>query len=142
MVTRQVLGDGRHATTGPKVLMVPQISAAHIGDEVPDFQSLPSTADHRGLVRFDHTHDDRYRDLIGRIRNIAATAPPASTLSVRSRNLSRGISHNTTEPVKNFVSRSDLEDQIKRQLHDSITVREDTARILVVYGRKTDLKGW
>jgi hypothetical protein len=67
-------------------------------------------------------------------RTIAATAPAASTLSVRSRNLSRGISDNTTEPVKNFVSRSDLEDQIKRQLHDSITVREDTARILVVYG--------
>jgi hypothetical protein len=134
MVTQQISGDGRHATTGPKVLMVPQISAEHIGDKVPDFQNLPSTADHRGLVRFDHTYDDRYRDLIGRIRNIAATAPPASTLSVRSRHLSRGISHNTTEPVTNFVSRPDLEDQIRRQLHDSITVRGDTAKILVVYG--------
>jgi len=117
--------DSRRFTpTGLETLMVTKQSAERISNQVRVLDHLPSESDHRGLVRFDHAHDSKYISLVESIKFIA----------VPSEHFSGGISYNISELVKHFVPQADLEYQIKRQLHDSITVRQHSAKVLVVYG--------
>lgn len=74
---RQALEDGRFATTGPKEFMVTDSSAERIGWLVRGMEHLPSQVDHRGLVRFEHSRDTRYRSMIGKLRRMAMEAPEA-----------------------------------------------------------------
>ena len=74
---RQALEDGRFATEGPKEFMVTDSSAERIGRLVRGMELLPSQVDHRGLVRFEHSRDTRYRSMIGKLRRMAAEAPEA-----------------------------------------------------------------
>lgn len=120
--------------TGPKELLVSKNSAERISNHVRDVNHLPSSTNHRDLVRFDHIHDDRYNSVINSIMAVAADGAQALVAIETSGRQARGILHNVTEPVKHFVPRTDLEDQIKRQLHDSITSRQRSAKILVIHG--------
>jgi hypothetical protein len=81
---RQALGDGRVATEGPKEFMVTATSAERIGRLVRDMEHLPSQTDHRGLVRFEHSREVRYRSTIGKLRRMAAEAPQALQSRARS----------------------------------------------------------
>jgi hypothetical protein len=81
---RQALGDGRFATAGPKEFMVTDTSAERIGRLVRDMEHLPSQTDHRGLVRFEHPRDVRYRSTVGKLRRMAVEAPQALQLRARS----------------------------------------------------------
>ena len=74
---QQRLDDGRFATQGPKEFMVTDTSAERIGRLVRDMEHLPSQTDHRGLVRFEHSRDVRYRSTVGKLRRMAAEAPRA-----------------------------------------------------------------
>jgi tetratricopeptide (TPR) repeat protein len=114
--------------------MVTKNSAERISARVRDIDHLPSNTDHRGLVRFDHARDDRYVSVIRKIREIAAHASQAPSAPVQSSSLRDGHSYHATEPVKYFVPRVSLEDQIKGHLHDSIAQRGTSPRILTVYG--------
>jgi hypothetical protein len=73
----QALEDGRFATEGPKEFMVTDSSAERIGRLVRGMEHLPSQVDHRGLVRFEHSRDTRYRSMIGKLRRMAMDAPEA-----------------------------------------------------------------
>ena len=57
--------------------MVTQASAGHVGHTIRDLEHIPSPTDHRGLVRFDFPHDDRYISLIGNLKRMAAEASTA-----------------------------------------------------------------
>ena len=81
---RQALGDGRYATEGPKEFMVTATSAERIGRLVRDMEHLPSQTDHRGLVKFEHSREVRYRSTIGKLRRMASEAPQALQLRARS----------------------------------------------------------
>jgi hypothetical protein len=70
----QTSEDGSLATNGPKEFMVTRNSAERISDRVRDVDHLPSEADHRGLVRFDHSHDDRYVSVIEKLKAMLSTA--------------------------------------------------------------------
>lgn len=63
--------------TGPKVLMVNKTSAERIGHLARDIEHLPSHSDHRGLVRFNHSRDDRSISLIENVRGMAERAQNA-----------------------------------------------------------------
>jgi len=114
--------------------MVTKNSAERISNYVRDIDHLPSASDHRGLVRFDHSRDDRYVSVIETIKEIAARASQASPGSSRFGGSHSGHSYNTAQPVKFFVPRLGLEDQIKRRLHDSIALRGQSPKILMVHG--------
>lgn len=60
--------------TGSKTLMVNKTSAERIGHIARDIEHLPSHSDHRGLVRFDHSQDDRYISLIEKFRGMVQRA--------------------------------------------------------------------
>jgi hypothetical protein len=45
---------------------------------------LPSQTDHRGLVRFEHSREVRYRSTIGKLRRMASEAPQALQTRARS----------------------------------------------------------
>jgi hypothetical protein len=64
--------------------MVTNTSAERIGRLVRDMEHLPSQTDHRGLVRFEHSRDVRYRSTVGRLRRMAAEAPQALQSRARS----------------------------------------------------------
>jgi hypothetical protein len=81
---QQALCDGRYVTKGPKEFMVTDASAERIGRLVRDIEHLPSQSDHRGLVRFEHPRDVRYRSTIGKLRRMAAEAPQALQSRARS----------------------------------------------------------
>ena len=81
---QQALGDGRFETKGPKEFMVTDTSAERIGRLVRDMEHLPSQTDHRGLVRFKHSREVRYRSTIGKLRRMATEAPQALQLRARS----------------------------------------------------------
>lgn len=49
-------------------------SAERIGRFTRDIEHLPSHADHRGLVRFEHSQDGRYVSLIEKLKSMAAKA--------------------------------------------------------------------
>lgn len=114
--------------------MVTKNSAERISNYVRDIDHLPSASDHRGLVRFDHSRDDRYVSVIETIKEIAARASQALPGSSRSRGLQSGHSYHTAQPVRFFVSRLGLEDQIKTRLHDSVALRGQSPKILMVHG--------
>lgn len=52
--------------------MVTRNSAERISDRIRDIDHLPSGTDHRGLVRFEHSHGTRYVSLIEKIKGILA----------------------------------------------------------------------
>jgi hypothetical protein len=81
---QQALGDGRFETNGPREFMVTDTSAERIGRLVRDMEHLPSQTDHRGLVRFEHARDVRYRSTVGKLRRMAAEAPQELKLRARS----------------------------------------------------------
>ena len=54
--------------------MVTKTSAERIGRFTRDIEHLPSHADHRGLVRFEHSQDGRYVSLIEKLKSMAANA--------------------------------------------------------------------
>lgn len=54
--------------------MVTKTSAERIGRLTRDIEHLPSHADHRGLVRFEHSQDGRYVSLIEKLKSMAAKA--------------------------------------------------------------------
>jgi hypothetical protein len=81
---QQALSDGSYATKGPKEFMVTDASAERIGRLVRDMEHLPSQTDHRGLVRFEHSRDVRYRSTVGKLRRMAAEAPRALQSRARS----------------------------------------------------------
>lgn len=114
--------------------MVTKDSAERISNCVRDIDHLPSATDHRGLVRFDHSRDDRYISVIGTIKEIIARASQALPGSSHSGGLQSGHSYHTAEPVGFFVPRVGLEDQIKRCLHDSAALRGQSPKILMVHG--------
>lgn len=60
--------------TGPKELMVTQSSAERISNLVRDIEHLPSYADHRGLVRFEHAQDSRYESMKAQLQQMATMA--------------------------------------------------------------------
>lgn len=57
--------------------MVTQVSAERIGHLIRNIDHLPSNANHRDLVRFDHPQDDRYVSMIEKLKEMAAKAPSA-----------------------------------------------------------------
>ena len=57
---------------GPKDFMVTKLSAERIGHLARDIEHLPSQADHRGLVRFEHCQDRRYLSVIEKLRRMTA----------------------------------------------------------------------
>ena len=114
--------------------MVTKHSAERISDRVRDIDHLPSNTDHRGLVRFDHARDARYLSLIRKIQETAAHASQALSVPVQSDSSRGGHSYHTNEPVKYFVPRVSLEDQIKRRLHDTVAKRETSPKVLTIYG--------
>lgn len=59
---------------GPKELMVTKTSAERIGHLARDIDHLPSNTDHRGLVRFEHSQDNRYRSVVEKLKRMAAEA--------------------------------------------------------------------
>jgi hypothetical protein len=80
----QVLDDGSFATKGPKEFMVTDTSAERIGRLVRDMEHLPSQTDHRGLARFEHSRDARYRSTVAKLRRMAEEAPRALQSRARS----------------------------------------------------------
>ncbi|KAK5111066.1 hypothetical protein LTR85_012285 [Meristemomyces frigidus] len=66
--------DGKFAIKGRKALMVTKTSAERIGHLARDIDHLPSNTDHRALVRFEHSQDNRYRSVVEKLKNIAAEA--------------------------------------------------------------------
>jgi len=44
---------------------------------------IASNTDHRGLVRFDHRHDTRYRSMMGQISSIVNTVLPSVSETLR-----------------------------------------------------------
>ena len=64
--------------------MVTKTSAERIGRLVRDIDHLPLRTDHRGLVRFEHSRDVRYRSTVGKLRRMAAEAPQALQSRARS----------------------------------------------------------
>lgn len=60
--------------TGPKKLMVTKNSAERISHDVRGIDHLPSNTDHRGLVRFEHAQDARYRSVVDKLRSMAIEA--------------------------------------------------------------------
>ena len=68
----------------PSELMVSKLSAVRIGHLVRDIDQLSSRTDHRGLVRFEHSHDSRYLSLIGKLKEMAVEAPKALQSRTRS----------------------------------------------------------
>lgn len=59
---------------GPKEFMVTKGSAERISNHIRDIDHLPSEADHRGLVRFEHPRDPKYMSVIDKIKSMAAQA--------------------------------------------------------------------
>jgi hypothetical protein len=80
----QVLDDESFATKGPKEFMVTDTSAERIGRLVRDIEHLPSQTDHRGLARFEHSRDARYRSTVAKLRRMAEEAPRALQSRARS----------------------------------------------------------
>lgn len=68
------MGNGQFAIKGPKEVKVTQTSAESIDLLVRDISHLPSDTDHRGLVRFEDAHDNRYQSLLGRLKRMVAAA--------------------------------------------------------------------
>ena len=54
--------------------MVTRTSAAQIGSLVRNIDHLPSGTDHRDLVRFEHSHDERYISVIEKLKRMADEA--------------------------------------------------------------------
>lgn len=57
--------------------MVTKMSAERIGHSVRNIEHLSSDADHRSLVRFEHSSDQRYISMIEKLKGMAAEAPEA-----------------------------------------------------------------
>lgn len=59
---------------GPQEFMVSKTSAERIGHLVRHVDHLPSNSDHRGLVRFEHAQDQRYKSVIAKLAKMAVEA--------------------------------------------------------------------
>ena len=59
---------------GPNELMVTRTSAERVGHLCRDIDHLPSHADHRGLVRFEHSYEERYRSTIEKLAKMTREA--------------------------------------------------------------------
>jgi hypothetical protein len=81
---QQALDDGSFAMKGLKEFMVTDTSAERIGRLVRDMEHLPSQTDHRGLVKFEHSREVRYRSTVGKLRRMASEAPRALQTRARS----------------------------------------------------------
>lgn len=68
--------------SGPKELMVTKASAERVGHLSRDIDHLPSNSDHRGLVRFEHSQDARYRSTVRKLAKLASEAASRATLHV------------------------------------------------------------
>nr|POF20689.1 kinesin light chain [Quercus suber] len=68
------VGDGHFAMNGRREFMVSKTSAERIGHVARDVDHLPSNTDHRGLVRFEHAQDHRYRSMIAKLARMAGEA--------------------------------------------------------------------
>jgi hypothetical protein len=60
--------------------MVTKTSAERIGHLVRDIDHIPLRADHRGLVRFEHSQDPGYLSVIEKLKRMAEEAPQALQL--------------------------------------------------------------
>jgi len=83
-VLLQDLGGGRFTNQGPREFMVTKTSAERIGHLVRNIDHLSSDADHRGLVRFQHSSDTRYISVIEKLEDMVARAPQAFQSRARS----------------------------------------------------------
>jgi tetratricopeptide (TPR) repeat protein len=72
--------------------------------------------------------------VIRKIREIAAHASEILSAPVQSDSSRGGHFYHATEPVKYFVPRVSLENQIKRRLHDTVAKRETSPKVLTIYG--------
>ena len=77
---RQDSGGGRFVSKGAKEFMVTKTSAERIGHLVRDIDHIPLRADHRGLVRFEHSEDPGYISVIEKLKGMAEKAPQALKL--------------------------------------------------------------
>ena len=82
---QQNIGDGLFKAKGPDELMVTRTSAAQIGSLVRTINHLPSDTDHRDLVRFEHSHDERYMSVINQLGRMADEAAEAASRAEQSR---------------------------------------------------------
>lgn len=64
--------------------MVTKMSTERIGQSVRNIEHLSSDTDNKGLVRFEHSLDERYVSMIERLKGMAEEAPPALQSRVRS----------------------------------------------------------
>lgn len=76
---QQDVGDGLFAAQGPDELMVTRTSAAQIGSCARTISHLPSSTDHRDLVRFEHSRDERYISVINKLGKMADEAAEAAS---------------------------------------------------------------
>jgi hypothetical protein len=71
--------------------MVTKMSAERIGHHVRNIEHLSSDTNHRGLVRFEHSLDERYVSVIEKLKEMAAEAPRALQSRARSGYFGGGI---------------------------------------------------
>ncbi len=70
---KQQSSDKSWTRTGPHSLLVTEESARRIGSEINN-NHYPLSTDHRGLVRFDHIHDENYQQVIHELKQLSEDA--------------------------------------------------------------------
>jgi len=147
--------------TGKKQLIVTEASAEFFGfsDGIRQSNHIPSPANHRDLVRFESSYDQRYRDLIEELKTMALEASinsPMADQSVKSsttaggkakmlhNDLARAASQRSQSPAwfrvhlpmnfaqkhGSFVERTGLLGDMRREIFSSTSSK----RILALYG--------
>nr|POF14119.1 nephrocystin-3 [Quercus suber] len=90
---------GRFAMNGPQEYMVSKTSAERIGHLTRNIDHLPSDTDHRGLIRFEHAQDYRYRSVVDKLAkmSVEAAAFRASDADLHSQELERILPSETDD---------------------------------------------